>query len=354
MVGNFLPNQTGESRINNIAFKVLSKAGLSVSKIEFGYRVNDDFTNDGVIGLLKVLHYFKVFFKVFIFKFHVRVLYCIPGQSRLGIYKTYFLIKLFKLFKRKSKIYIHWHGYGLYNQSRKDSWICNALLSEADLQIFLSVDFERKIREKFKANFKSTILPNTALCEFLDFENDLFPFKNKNVLEVTYLGNLIESKGYKNLLSIASQLTSIRINICGSGTTKEVNQLKLAQISNPNLVYHGFVDDSLKSKILINTDILVLQTSYKNEGLPVSLIEGCFYGCAIVTTEHNSIKDVFLDNAMYVDKYSVEELATCLKFLDSNRKQLIVQQRKAYSLRNQFAPQLFEDSLLRIFRETLQ
>jgi glycosyltransferase involved in cell wall biosynthesis len=139
-------------------------------------------------------------------------------------------------------------------------------------------------------------------------------------LRVLFLSNLIPGKGYRELLEAFLSLDPVRqmglrIDFAG-GFSDEIEQAEFLERIRPyhQLGYHGIVGGDPKRHLLQDAHVLCLPTYYPYEGQPISILEAYAAGCAVITTDHSGIGDVFRDgeNGFQVAKRSVGDLAGAL------------------------------------------
>ena len=133
-------------------------------------------------------------------------------------------------------------------------------------------------------------------------------------LEVLYLSNLIESKGYLDLLEALALLGDahrlpFRARFAGSflvsaddrsgRTAAEAEAHFRERLRSRSLGdavrWLGPVSGAAKWALLERSHVLVLPTRYVNEGQPVSIIEAMACGCAVIATDHRAIPDLVED-----------------------------------------------------------
>lgn len=140
------------------------------------------------------------------------------------------------------------------------------------------------------------------------------PPRGEAPLEILYLSNLIETKGYLDLLEALALLRDeyairFRARFAGSfltaaddrsgRTAPEAEQHfedRLRALSLEDTVrWLGPVSGEAKWALLDRSHVLVLPTHYVNEGQPVSIIEAMASGCAVISTDYRAIPDLVED-----------------------------------------------------------
>lgn len=167
------------------------------------------------------------------------------------------------------------------------------------------------------------IVPNFAEdFLFLQEEEIHNKFKNIDEINLLYLSNLIQGKGYIELAKAYLSLSTLeqsQINITFVGGFED-NQNKvdfLNLIKNNNgLKYLGaFIDGREKRNVYSNSHIFCLPTYYPFEGQPISILEGYATGCVVIASNHSGIPFIFTDqkNGYMVEKGSIESLVKALR-----------------------------------------
>ena len=154
-------------------------------------------------------------------------------------------------------------------------------------------------------------------------------------IKIIYLSNLIESKGYFDVLKAVDILVNIKkINICCSfyglfmnspddsngKSIEDYKSLFFGFIKNKNLqnhvFYKGVIHNELKYLTIVNSHFFVLPSNYSTEGLPVSIIEAMAYKSLVISTDHNAITDLIIpDITGYLVPFSKpEEIANKIEF----------------------------------------
>lgn len=126
---------------------------------------------------------------------------------------------------------------------------------------------------------------------------------DSRVTRITYLGTLIRSKGFPELLAVAGRLrdagTRARFVFAGAwnsdGERREaleaVERLALEDV----VEFVGVVSGDAKRTILEQADIFVLPTRYPPEGQPFAILEAMAAGLPIVSTPRGAIADMVED-----------------------------------------------------------
>ncbi len=141
-----------------------------------------------------------------------------------------------------------------------------------------------------------------------------------DVLQVLFLSNLLPGKGYEELVQAVGRLPSdlsarYRFNFAGGFESDIAKESFLNAIRPlPNVSYHGTVHGEEKRELLRNAHLFCLPTYYPYEGQPISILEAYAAGCAVATTDHSGIFDIFTpgENGWQVVPRSPESLVEML------------------------------------------
>jgi glycosyltransferase involved in cell wall biosynthesis len=144
------------------------------------------------------------------------------------------------------------------------------------------------------------LVPNFAQDElFLAPEQIKVKFTRGGPLRLLYLSNLIPGKGYLELLEAYASLhedkrARIELAFAGAFESESDRRQFLVRIAAwPTVRYCGVVGGEAKTRLLAQAHLLCLPTYYPYEGQPISILEAYASGCAVMTTDHSGIFDIF-------------------------------------------------------------
>jgi glycosyltransferase involved in cell wall biosynthesis len=340
MIGQFSGPPTGEKTINIETRDILLNFGYVVKVLDSC--LISTVVKVGGFSFYKLFMAIKTFMHASFFLTKIDILYATPGQSIFGILRFIPIIFFYILFKKR--IYLHWHGYGVYNLVSNSRFLKWFLLGPNINHIYLTKDLHSKMLNLGGISSISYVLNN-----FNHLGGDKKNFKlNKKKLNVLYMGSLIRSKGINQFIS-ASKICDANFNfhVCGEGDSICLKTVLDAQRQG-FLIYHGVVTGEDKLILFQDADIFVLQTSYKIEGVPLALLEAMGAGCAVVTTSHNGIPETVEDSGVYLKNLSDLALVEKLFFLEKDRETLNKYQHKAYQRSKKFQRYRYEKTLMKI------
>jgi glycosyltransferase involved in cell wall biosynthesis len=142
---------------------------------------------------------------------------------------------------------------------------------------------------------------------------------------ITYLGTLIRSKGFPELLYVAGRLRDegVRARFVFAGAwnsegerreaMETVARLRLAEV----VEFVGVVSGDAKRRVLEEADLFVLPTQYPPEGQPFAILEAMAAGLPIVSTPRGAIPDMVEDgvNGILLPEGDEAALAAALRRL---------------------------------------
>lgn len=187
-------------------------------------------------------------------------------------------------------------------------------------------------------------------------------FADQEPLRVLYLSNMIEEKGYLLLCDAVRAIDrerpgAIRLDYAGGFVTETDKAAFLYSIEDtPFIRYQGIVRGDDKKALLQQAHLLSLPTYYPFEGQPICILEGYAAGCAVLTTDHSGIFDVFTPglNGWAVDKRSSQSVKDALLECLANRDALAEAGRRNAALaKERFTAKRYNESLLHIIDEAL-
>lgn len=298
--------------------------------------------------------------------------YLTIAQTTGGNLRDLIIIKL--LLMKKKKILVHLHG-GYYRTMLESD--CKSFIKEINLKLFSKLSGAIVLGNSLKHIFKGVVeekkihvVENCVDAQYLISE-DKFNLKMENLddkdrLNIVYLSNFIESKGYKDILKVAK--------ICKDNSVKRFNFIFAGKFYNSEdekefkqyiednkleaiIDYRGIVQGNEKLKMLQQGDVFMLLTRYPKEGQPISIIEGMANGMSIITTDYAGIPDLIENNENgYFAKYdNHEEIYKLLLSIEGNRdtqKRVILNNRE--KVLNMFTQVKYINRMDNVFNEMLE
>jgi glycosyltransferase involved in cell wall biosynthesis len=152
-------------------------------------------------------------------------------------------------------------------------------------------------------------------------------------LRIVFLSNMIPGKGHEELLAAYCSLnvteqSQIQLEFAGAFESSAARDDFLNHILKiPQVSYHGVVGGDSKANLLGRAHVFCLPTYYPYEGQPISILEAYASGCAVITTDHSGIFDVFVPDVcgLTVEPRSVNSLTAALRRCLADRAKLHAQ-----------------------------
>ena len=248
-----------------------------------------------------------------------RNFYLTIAQSWNGFLRDLWFIALAKIGRHRIVLHLKGGSYDnfYYSLGNLRQWVVRKTLGGADCIIILGdrlipmFDFVPNSADKIIVVSNGCPLPKEALPSAA---KSLPNTDSEEPINILYLSNLIDSKGYRDVLQAVAILKhhkklKVLCSFCGqfliaSDTRLFYNSDEAeadfkAQIKALNIedvvTWNGVVVGDEKIKALNEAHFMVLPTQYNNEGQPVAIIEAMAMGAVVVGSRWRTIPDM-LDN----------------------------------------------------------
>ncbi|MBF6976066.1 glycosyltransferase family 4 protein [Streptococcus macedonicus] len=143
---------------------------------------------------------------------------------------------------------------------------------------------------------KFIIIRNGIEKDLFISESELSTKLNNPIRKVIYFSNMIPEKGYKIVLEVAKQLVNdshYQFIFSGKFFDKNLEDDFLKSVEDqPNVSYYSGVYGSDKVELLKETHFFILPSSYKDETLPISMLEAMATGNYIIINDVGVISEV--------------------------------------------------------------
>jgi len=309
-------------------------------------------------NIVKLLRYFAILWQVFKNIIFNRPDLCYFSITAKGtpFYKDASLALLVKLFG--IKLIYHFHNKGV--SLRQDKYVDNLLYRLVFKNSYVILLSKYLYPDILKYVLKEQVYycPNGIP----DIEVRQIKKEGRNVVELLFLSNLMESKGVFVLLEVCKLLKTKKLIfqctiVGGVGDINEQQfKSKLQEMGLTNFVnYVGKKFGKEKKEILANADIFVHPTL--NDCFPLVLLEAMQYSLPVVSTFEGGIPDIVEDSVsgFLVQKRDSIALANKLELLIKNknlRYQLGAAGRKKYRL--EFTLEKFENRMTKILHQLIE
>lgn len=241
----------------------------------------------------------------------------------------FFLTSLFPLFFSKQTPWIHIeHGSTFVKQSfwvSLSAWIFDHTFGRLVLKKSTTIIAISESVKTFVSKFVSPSKDIQVIHRGLNFPKSLPPKKSNQTPQITFIGRLIQGKGVQDLISaldlVQNQGFKFQAQIIGSGPF-EKHLKEMADVRKlDHLKFPGQKSKSEVWQILSQTDIFI-NPSF-TEGLPTSVLEAGFAGCAVLATDVGGTSEIIPDknHGILIPPKSPQKMADNLIFLLQNSDQ---------------------------------
>lgn len=239
----------------------------------------------------------KLFFR-HIFKLltsHGDVFYFTPAGSKFGVLRD--SIYLLCMILRRKKIILHFHnsnfGSTLKN-SKLLSSITRFLYRRID-RIILLGDAQKQMFLGLKVPNEKFFIVRNGIDEALFISEGELKQKHQNSKKVVaYFSNMLEAKGYKQVLEVAKTMESnqnLEFRFAGKFFDEDLQKDFFEKIRGlTNVIYYPGVYGEDKKKFLRDIHFFVLPS--EEEVLPISMLEAMANGAYIIVSDVGVIKEV--------------------------------------------------------------
>ena len=251
------------------------------------------------------------------------VVYLTIAQSTHGFARDFVMIWLARLLGHRVVCHLHGGNYRAFydEQARWLQVLIRATLRRADSILILgerlrdAFGFDPQLRPKLQ------VVPNG-----LPVRNFQLPPPKRlparpspeTPVRVLFLSNLVESKGYLDLLEALRLVRerpfgrAIVALFCGKFMANPADDCRVRDAEHgrrlfdelieryglsDQVSYLGPVTGEAKWSVLRDAHIFVLPTYYNNEGQPVSIIEAMAFGNVVISTPYRAIPDLVEDGS---------------------------------------------------------
>lgn len=242
------------------------------------------------------------------------VFYFTPSGSVGGNIRDSFYLWLMIL--KQKKIVTHFHNSAFGNVVNR-----NRILQFINKWIYKHINKIIVLGYKSKEMFETLMIPDSKFEVIRNgVDEDLFiseeNFKKKQQskpINIIYFSNMIKEKGYDIVLEVAKKMQGnpeYHFYFSGKFFDKQLEEAFKKDISGMNNVtYYNGVYGQEKKKLLQSMHYFVLPSSYKDETLPISMLEAMASGIYIIATDVGVISEVVDSNVSTLLKPSFNDLS---------------------------------------------
>lgn len=317
-IGTLPEPVTGQS----IACRVLLEGLRSEHDVEVVDLSKKDF-RQGLSSTTRVVEVARILRHVWRTRNTADVTYLTVSQSLAGNLKDLCIYML--CYRQLDRLVIHLHGGEGMRRLMRDRPLLrriNAHVLRRLGAIVVLGQSQARLYRGIVPDGRLHIVPNCAEDSYFTTPKRI----EENFLEVTplrvlFLSNLLPGKGHDELVQAYLALdertrASVQIDVAGGFESDRQKEAFLRSVAGVDGIrYHGTVAGERKRSLLDRAHVLCLPTYYPYEGQPISILEAYASGCAVITTNHSGIRDVFRPevNGFEVAKRSVADLRSAIE-----------------------------------------
>lgn len=287
-----------------------------------------------------------------------KIHYYSPASSLFGNLRdlTYISISLI----RKKKVVLHFHNNSyrsLYENSKPiiKKWnkailkrsSCCIVLGNGHKNMLKGLVNEEKLKVIHNGIDSNYILSNKEIKDKAS--------RNSDCIKILYLSNFLKEKGYEEVVKIAKYFSEnnkdeYKFIMCGKffENEGERNFIKYINDNNiKNIDYRGAVYGNEKLKIIKESDIFILLSSYKNEVQPISILESMGCGNFIISTNVGVIPEMLTNKYCNIVK-NIDEAILAIKGFKRDSYGIELNVKKVV---NEYSLDQYNDNLYKIFEE---
>ncbi|MDQ3021289.1 MAG: glycosyltransferase family 4 protein [Bacteroidota bacterium] len=197
----------------------------------------------------------------------------------------------------KAKIVIHLHEGNYFREEFFDNsnFIVKLFIKKSLSKVNAAVVYSERLKSVFDGLVKEIYAFPNGINDTYDNSYKEKSIKAKNNINISFLGNLFESKGVLDVLNaaviITKQFNKIEFNFAGAWSENEAQtKINADDIIKQNnlgkfVKFCGVLTGEQKENFLYQTDILLFPTWYKFEGCPLVIIEAMSFGIPVISTK---------------------------------------------------------------------
>lgn len=296
------------------------------------------------------------------------IVYLNLGQSFKSLFCDGIPFCILALLNRRllSVVSLHGHFFMMWPPNSYKSHLIVCILRKSQIITVLGPFQKNRLMALGIENHKIRIVNNTCQHEMALCAPITASGKKINIL---YLSNLVESKGYRqylDTLDILGQLISlprlIQATLCGSLMQTAQNRINISEEEARIRQAINKINESVsvrlewikaaygleKAKLFADADIFVYPS--KLDAQPIVLVEAMAAGCAVISSSVGEIPDMLAEGSgVCLDNCSPENIAKVIKNWVAHPQELISQKQAARKrFESQFSNKIYASTWLSI------
>jgi glycosyltransferase involved in cell wall biosynthesis len=306
---------TGDSCALGVLCEGFARRGIPVSVIDIGDR---GVRSDGAITLRRIASLAgPIMAAVRMIPARRSNVYLAISQSWAGFCKDLVFVTCARLGRHRLVLHLYGGSYDIFyagQQALRQRIIRSALANTSQLVVLGSA---LKEMYSFVPDYrgKVVVVPNGLAEELPDWKEVLrAKAREGEELRILYLSNLMETKGYVDVLEAVRILVhdhnlNVKADFCGefwlmsdchlycSAGEAKADFLHLIQTCglSDRVTWHGSVTGNRKHDFFVRAHYFVLPTYNNFEGQQISIIEAMAYGALVISTRYRTIPEMLDD-----------------------------------------------------------
>jgi glycosyltransferase involved in cell wall biosynthesis len=250
------------------------------------------------------------------------LVYLPVSESRMGFLRDCLFLVPSRLLG--IPLVLHLHGGQLDTLYAERSvvfqWLMRFCFSHAARAVVLSESFRAKFAGLVKDDRVRVVYNGIPLTIYEAWKKKERPSRSSTTRTVLFLGVLLESKGFFDLLRavplVLERTNDVRFVLVGDTSFPEAARAREwvhEHSLDPYVSFLGTKSGDEKTRVFLESDVFAFPTWYPLEGQPVAMIEAMAAGLPVVTTRHATIPDILgEEGALYVNKQDPADIAVKL------------------------------------------
>ncbi|MCS3650590.1 glycosyltransferase family 4 protein [Salinibacter ruber] len=289
--------------------------------------------------------------------------YFTPSPSFIGHWRDRIALEIARPYVRQVVGHVHNSNFPEVFEKTSTAQSARRMAEVVDAFVFTNRMLSEQAATYIPAS-KRRVVHNTVdeqmRCSDEEVSEKIRNHLHGNSLQVLYLSNMVETKGYGDVAEAVEQFNrSSGLDACvdfiGEWPSEQARtrfERRLAQYDSADAMHvHGRITDRERvQQAMIDADVFVLPTYYPNEAQPVSIIEAFNAGTPAIATRHASIPEYVRDdeNGYLVEKQAPSQIACALEALTdrSNWADKARAARRTY--RELFSPEAVKEQMLSV------
>jgi len=272
----------------------------------------------------------------------------IHTASNNSFRRSSIFVSLAHLFGKRTILHVHGGAFAEYVDNNFGK--VTSCLRKCDAIVSLSDEWKRYFENKFPF-VKVFSLPNPVVPPTEDHK-----YRDDNLLNILFLGNVNESKGILNLVRICEEHLGeldgkVRFTIAGND---ELNIRKIIGEKGLDNVmcYRGWADGELKRDLLNKAHLLILPSYF--EGVPISILEAESYHLPILASNVGGIPSIVHhgENGFLFEPEDLDAIFKYILYFEERGASYEQMGEASFVIAKKHFPESVKNHLLTIYNET--